>query len=507
MKNLLRWLSPLIVSLFATAALAQYEEPQSDYPRFSQAELDSMLAPIALYPDSLLSQMLMAATFPRDVAEAAMWSRGNSQVQGQDAVRAVEQEAWDPSVKSLVAFPQVLLMMDEHMEWTERLGDAFMSNPTGVSETIQVLRARADRAGTLRSTEEAVVTRDYGNYVIEPARPEMVYVPYYDPRTAYGEWWWPDYQPVWWAPWPGYAWSAGYSGFAWGYGVFVGPSYWYTSFDWPRRYIRFNSHRPYYWRGYSHSHGHRWNSSDHRRNARNWHWSGYRRDGDGRNVGDGRRTWDGRRGSDGRRDGADRAGDGRGRGGYDGRRDGRRGGDGSGERRVERSPAPTAGVERPLSSRYAPSAPVPGASVAPSTGFERRTRERSYQPAPAQQGQPAAAPQPQRGLERAPERRYVAPQAPSQPLSRGAIGSPAPAPQVQHAPVQRAERAPAPQVHRAPVRESAPSPVAREPRAAPERSQPRAESRPSRPEPRSDSDSGPRGGGNSHGRGGGRSKD
>ena len=499
MKNFWRWLSPLLVSLFATAAAAQYEQhPQPDPPRFSQAELDSMLAPIALYPDSLLSQMLMAATFPRDIAEAAAWSRGNSHIQGQDAVRAVDQEQWDPSVKSLVAFPQVLHMMDEHLEWTERLGDAFMSNPTGLSETIQVLRARADSAGTLRSSEEAVVTRDYGNYVIEPASPEMVYVPYYDPRTAYGQWWWPDSEPMYWAPWPGYAWSAGYAGFAWGYGVFVGPSYWYTSFDWPRRYIRFHSHRPHYWRGHSHSHGHRWNSTDHRRNSRNWHWSGYRRDGDGRRDGVGR-------GSDWRRDGRE------GREGREGRRgpDGR----GTGERRVERAPVPgTVGIQRPQSSRYAPAAPTPGVSVAPSTGLERRTRERSYQPAPVQQGQPASAPQPRRGFERGSDRQSVAP-APSQPLSRGALGSapvytPAPVQRapVQRAPVQHVERAPAPQVQRAPVvRQAAPapSPVAREPRH-----ESRSESRPSRSESRSDSDSGPRGGGsNPLGRGGGRSRD
>ena len=487
MKTLLRFILVAAVALGA-AGLARAQAPEGDdYPRFSQAELDSMLAPIALYPDSLLSQMLMAATFPRDVAEAAAWSRANAHVQGQEAVRAVAPEPWDPSVKSLVAFPQVLHMMDEHMEWTERLGDAFMSNPTGVSETIQVLRARADRAGTLRSGEETVVTRDYGNYVIEPARPDVVYVPYYDPRVAYGPWWWPNYDPVWWAPWPGYSWSAGYTGFAWGYGVFVGSGYWYTSFDWPRRYIRFHAHRPYYWRGYSHSHGHRWHSADHRRNSRNWHWSGDPRDGTGR--------------GDWRRDG--RSGDGR---------DARRGPDGRGttERRVERSPAPgTIGIERPQSSRYAPPAPsVPG-TAAPSTGLERRTVERAYQPAPVQQGQPVSAPQPQRGVERAPERQYVAP---SQPLSRGALGAPAPAPQVQHAPVQPLERAPSPQVQRAPppqvqrapARESAPapapSPVAREPRPAPERSEPRSSDSDSR-------DSGPRGGSNPLGRGGSRSKD
>ena len=99
-------------------------------------------------------------------------------------------------------------------------------------------------------------TRDYGNYVIEPAAPETVYVPYYDPRVVYGSWWWPNYEPVWWSPWPGYAWTPGYA-FAWGYGVSVGGGFWYSSFDWPRRYVRFHHHRPYYYRGHSRWHGHR----------------------------------------------------------------------------------------------------------------------------------------------------------------------------------------------------------------------------------------------------------
>src|SRR5688572_17321721 len=283
-------------------AQAPMQAPHQDEAvRFVQAELDSMLAPIALYPDTLLSQLLIAATYPRDVVEAAAWARANPGLAGDNAVRAVANEPWDPSVKSLVAFPQVLAMMDEHMEWTERLGDAFMSNPTTVSDTIQALRGRADQAGNLRSSEEAVVRRDYGNYVIEPAQPEVVYVPYYDPRTAYGQWWWPHYEPMWWQPWAGYAWTPGYTGFAFGYGVAVGSGFWYTSFDWPRRYIRFSHHRPHYWRGHSHRHGHRWYSdNDHRRNARGWHSSGYNR-GDGRR-GDGRRgDWDGRRdGRDGR---------------------------------------------------------------------------------------------------------------------------------------------------------------------------------------------------------------
>jgi len=148
-KTLLRFIQAAMLALFASASLAQSYE-QREPVRAQQAELDQILAPIALYPDSLLSQLLIAATYPRDVAEAAEWSRANPDMQGDQAVRAVDRMPWDPSVKSLVAFPQVLAMMDERLDWTERLGDAFMGNPTQVSDAIQVLRGRADQAGNLR---------------------------------------------------------------------------------------------------------------------------------------------------------------------------------------------------------------------------------------------------------------------------------------------------------------------------------------------------------------------
>jgi len=125
---------PIAISI----ALAPVASAQTYYPppppagvqaqaAFSQEDLDRMLAPIALYPDALLSQILMAATYPLEVVEAARWSRAHPGLQGDQAVRAVEQQAWDPSVKSLVAFPQILVMMDAKLEWTERLGDAFLA--------------------------------------------------------------------------------------------------------------------------------------------------------------------------------------------------------------------------------------------------------------------------------------------------------------------------------------------------------------------------------------------
>ena len=484
MKTIFKLILAATVALFASAGSFAQAPEYADGPRFSQAELDSMLAPIALYPDSMLSQLLIAATYPRDVSEAAAWSRSRQGLAGEQAVRAAENEPWDPSVKSLVAFPQVLAMMDEHMEWTERLGDAFMSNPAQVSDTIQALRGRADQAGTLRSGEEVIVRRDYDNYVIEPAAPDVVYVPYYDPRVAYGGWWWPDYPPVYWNPWPGYGYSVGYSGFAWGYGISVGPRFWYSGFDWPRRYIRFHTHRPWYYRGHSRWHDHRWYSDrDHRRNVRGWHWSGSR---DGRWDRDGRRDRDGRWSRDGRQD-------------RDGRwnRDGRQDRDGRDGRPQYRND----GIERRESWRFTqtpqPAAPAPSI---PGGSIERRDSPRLAQPAPEPRSY-------QRGIERAPERQYVAPQAPapSQPLSRS-YGRPAPQAIEHSAPAQSLQRAPrhaapmqvAPvQVSPAPVHVNPAPPRVRESRPAPEARESRSNDR---AEPSG-------GGGNPLGRGGGRSRD
>src|SRR5258705_3572776 len=142
----------------------------------TQQELDQMLAPIALYPDSLLSQIFMAATYPLEVVEAARWSRANPALTGQQAVDAAGERDWDPSVKSLAAVPQVLAMMDQHLEWTAPLGAAFISHAPQVIGTVQSLRPKAYEAGNLRSTEQVTVYEQGDAYAIEPARPEVVYV-------------------------------------------------------------------------------------------------------------------------------------------------------------------------------------------------------------------------------------------------------------------------------------------------------------------------------------------
>ena len=208
---------------------------------YTQAELDQMLAPIALYPDPLLSQILMASTYPIEVMEAARWSRANPGVQGDAAVRMVQDRDWDPSVKSLVAFPHVLARMDENIEWTRRLGEAFIVQEPVVMETVQALRRRAQASGQLASDDRLRVVEEAQLVAIEPANPQYFYVPYYDPWIAYGPWWWPAYPPVVWAPWPGYArfYRPGLSvGFWWGAPVGISVGFFFGGVDWYQRHVR-----------------------------------------------------------------------------------------------------------------------------------------------------------------------------------------------------------------------------------------------------------------------------
>jgi hypothetical protein len=190
MKRFCAALFALLLSLPAPAA-----EP------YSQAELEQMLAPVALYPDALLSQVLMASTYPLDVVEAARWSRAHAGLQGDEAVAQVAAEDWDPSVKSLVAFPTLLQRMDEQLERTRRLGDAFLEQEAQVMQAVQRLRQRAQAAGQLPPDERLRVVADGDTIVIEQADPRVVYVPYYDPWVVYGGWGWPAYPPYAWSPW------------------------------------------------------------------------------------------------------------------------------------------------------------------------------------------------------------------------------------------------------------------------------------------------------------------
>jgi len=212
-------------------------------PPFTQQEFDQMLAPIALYPDPLLAHVLMAATYPLEVVEAARWSRDNPSMTGDAAVRAVADKDWDASVKSLLAFPQILQAMDGKIEWTERLGDAFLAQQSQVMDTVQALRSKAEQTGNLQSNAQVQVGQEGEDITIQPDNPDVICVPYYDPNLIYGPWWWPDYPPIYWSPWYGYGWNGGV---AWGFGYEVGVDFFFGEWNWPNHYLYDNGHGRWY---------------------------------------------------------------------------------------------------------------------------------------------------------------------------------------------------------------------------------------------------------------------
>jgi hypothetical protein len=175
-------------------------DPSAVAAPLPQSELDALLAPVALYPDQLLAQILMASTYPLEIVMAGRFMQQNPSLTGDALDQALRDKNWDPSVLSLTAFPQVLLMMNDKLDWTQRLGDAFLANQQQVMDTVQTLRGRAQAAGNLRNTPQETVANQDGFIDIEPAQPQVVYVPVYDPRVIYGPWLDPVYQPDYWYP-------------------------------------------------------------------------------------------------------------------------------------------------------------------------------------------------------------------------------------------------------------------------------------------------------------------
>ncbi len=240
-------------ALIAIAVLSQ-SVVKADEPIYTQAELDQMLAPVALYPDTILTHVLIAATYPVQVVQAARWSAENPALEGEAALAAVEDRDWDNSVKALVAFPELLARMNEDLEWTQRIGDAFLAQEAAVLDTVQALRTRAYNAGNLQSSEKVRVVRETETIIIEPTVERIVYVPVYDTRVVYGPWWWSAHPPVHWS-WPGRHYSS--SGFYWGHGVHVRPAFYYSSFHWTNRHIvRGGGHRWHHQPRYHRPRGH-----------------------------------------------------------------------------------------------------------------------------------------------------------------------------------------------------------------------------------------------------------
>ncbi|MDZ4186389.1 MAG: DUF3300 domain-containing protein [Desulfuromonadales bacterium] len=220
----------LILIIIPAGIMAQEAGDNDQEYQFSKEELTQMLAPIALYPDALTAQILMASTYPLEVVEAERWRSQNLQLQGDDLDNALINMNWDPSVKSLCHFPNILKSMSDKLDQTRKLGDAFLDQEEEVMATVQELRRKAMEEGNLGTTNEQKVIVEENLVRIEPANPEIVYVPVYDPYYVYGSWWYPAYPPYYWYYPPGF-----YSGvsISFGPGVFFRHNaFSWVWFDW-----------------------------------------------------------------------------------------------------------------------------------------------------------------------------------------------------------------------------------------------------------------------------------
>jgi Protein of unknown function (DUF3300) len=233
------------IALSAAPLPLSAQEQQAQQPEqqlLTQQELEQLVAPIALYPDALLAQVLTASTYPLDVTLAARWSEKNPNLKGTALEQAMEEQPWDPSVKGLASVPQVLAMMNEKLDWTSQLGEAFLAQPDDVQAAIQLLREKAEATGNLKSSKEQRVRRVVATpspgyvgppeyIVIEPVEPDYIYVPVYNPTIVFGVGYWsPAYVPFFWhPPW----WTVG-SAFGFGPSYYVGPALWYN-YSWGSR--------------------------------------------------------------------------------------------------------------------------------------------------------------------------------------------------------------------------------------------------------------------------------
>jgi hypothetical protein len=230
----------------AYGAMSQSTESPSAAPaapQLSAQELQQLVAPIALYPDALVAQILAAATYPTQIVEAERWMQRHSNLKGDELAKEVDKQDWDPSVKALAQFPSVLENMDKNLSWTSSLGEAYADEPEDVTNAVQEMRQQAQKAGHLSSNEQEQVTTQGSTIAIEPANPEVVYVPAYDPWLVYGS---PIVAYPGWYPVPGIFWGGvglsfglgfgiGYfGGFGWGWG--------HWGYDWHDRRAFFDHH-------------------------------------------------------------------------------------------------------------------------------------------------------------------------------------------------------------------------------------------------------------------------
>jgi uncharacterized membrane protein YgcG len=232
--------------------LSAYQDPQSPssaaptppYTQQTAEQLQQLVAPIALYPDSLVAQILAASTFPEQVVEADRWVEAHPDLKGEALGQAVDQQPWDPSVKALTAFPSVLGNMDKNLSWTSSLGDAYYNQQQDVMDAVQLMRRKAQAAGNLKTTPQLKVSDQDSAIDIEPADPDLVYVPAYDPWQIYG---YPIVAWPGWYPYPGIWFGGPYLSFGVGFGIGwwggFGWGWGHWGFDWHNHSVLFDHGR------------------------------------------------------------------------------------------------------------------------------------------------------------------------------------------------------------------------------------------------------------------------
>ncbi|MDO6428275.1 DUF3300 domain-containing protein [Thalassotalea sp. 1_MG-2023] len=252
---------------FAAVNQAQVTVEQSS---ISQAELAQMLAPIALYPDTLLTHILIASTYPIEVIDAERFVKSNKHASSDKLQTMAEDKDWDPSVTALLAFPQVLEKLSEDLTWMRQLGDAFLADEEQVLASIQQLRQQADEAGNLAKMDNVQVIREQKTIVIQPEQPEIIYVPYYDTRSVYGRWHWSHRPPVYWHRPVYYSYHNG--PFYWRSGVHLSLDFFFVGLHWHNRHVI--HHSPKYYRSY---HSKKRVTTSHR--VKRWQHNPHRRKG------------------------------------------------------------------------------------------------------------------------------------------------------------------------------------------------------------------------------------
>lgn len=244
-KSAIIWFIVSLQLFIASQLSARVNTPDRQQVQYTEAELAQILAPIALYPDSLLTHIVIASTYPLEIVQAQRWREDNSYLDAAQAVEEAEQQGWDPSVAALVAFPNVLERLSDDLDWTQSLGEAFLLDEEAVLDSIQDLRQQAERANTLEEMQNVRVIKVERQIIIEPVRKEIVYVPYYDTRVVYGNWRWHRYPPIYWdfRPHVSVSFSNRFSNrFQWSPGIHVNFNYFFGAFQWHSRQLVVTHH-------------------------------------------------------------------------------------------------------------------------------------------------------------------------------------------------------------------------------------------------------------------------